>query len=181
MGVDGHGPQTGVITTTLDALFNWARRSSLWFLSYGIACCAIEMMAASASRFDMERFGVIPRATPRQSDVMIIAGPVVKKMVPVIRTLYAQMAEPRYVIAMGACAISGGLFRDSYNVVRGANKVVPVDIYVPGCNPRPEALLQGFMELQEKIKKENPSSTALENLKRLLRQEPEEEKASDAG
>lgn len=182
MGVEGKEPKTSIVNSTVDALFNWARTSSLWFLTYGIACCAIELMAASASRYDLERFGIIPRASPRQSDVMIVAGPVVKKMVPVIRTLYAQMADPKYVIAMGTCAVSGGLFRDSYNVVRGADKVVPVDIFVPGCHPRPEALLQGFIELQKKIVKERPSETAAANLRRWLRLEADSKKRmSDAG
>lgn len=151
MGLKISVPGTNIITTTTDFLFNWARKSSLWVLTYGIACCAIELIATGTARYDMERFGMIARASPRQSDLMIVAGPVVKKMVPVIKTLYDQMPEPKYVIAMGVCAVSGGAFRDSYNVVRGADKIIPIDIYVPGCHPRPEALLYGISKLQEKI------------------------------
>lgn len=151
MGLKIPVPGTNIITTTTDFLFNWARKSSLWILTYGIACCAIELIATGTARYDIERFGIIARASPRQADLMIVAGNVNKKMIPVIRTLYAQMAEPRYVIAMGACAVSGGAFRDAYNVVRGVDKVIPVDIYVPGCHPRPEALLDGIVKLQEKI------------------------------
>lgn len=152
--IDNRFSHPNVLTTTADAFFNWARRSSLWLFTYGIACCAIEMLSAGTSRYDFHRYGVIARATPRQADLMIVAGPVVDKMVPVIQRLYEQMADPKYVIAMGACACSGGLFSDSPNIVRGADKVIPVDIYVPGCNPRPEALLYGILQLQEKIKKD---------------------------
>jgi NADH-quinone oxidoreductase subunit B len=132
-------------------IFAQARLRSLWPLSFGLACCAIEMMAAFASRFDMDRFGVFPRATPRQADVMIVAGTVTYKMAERLRRLYDQMPEPKYVIAMGSCANCGGPFLDGYHVVRGVDLVVPVDIYVPGCPPRPEALIDGFYRLREKI------------------------------
>ncbi|HEY4687156.1 MAG TPA: NADH-quinone oxidoreductase subunit B family protein [Candidatus Subteraquimicrobiales bacterium] len=155
MGVlEGRFKKPNPLTGSVDFVFNWARRSSLWIFAYGIKCCAIEFIAAANSRYDFTRFGTIARATPRQADLMIVAGPVVKKMVPVIRTLYDQMAEPKYVIAMGACAISGGLFQESFNVVRGVDKVIPVDVYIPGCHPRPEAVLQGMLEVHAKIKKE---------------------------
>lgn len=155
MGVlDNRFEKPNTMTDVMDFIFNWARRSSLWMFFYSTKCCGIEAMAAGMPRYDFSRFGTIARASPRQADLLIMAGPVVKRMVPVLRTLYDQMADPKYVIAMGACAVSGGLFRDSYNVVRGVDKVIPVDIYVPGCHPRPEALLQSFMELHEKIKKE---------------------------
>lgn len=154
MGLEGAFAQENIITTTLDFLFNWARKSSLWPLTFGIKCCAIEMMTASSSRYDLERFGVIFRGSPRQSDVMIVAGPVSQKMAPVIKRLYDQMANPKYVIAMGSCAISGGLFYSSYNVVKGVNKILPVDIYVPGCPPRPEAFISGVAKLQEKIERQ---------------------------
>ena len=151
LGLDDKRLPPGLIVKGVDFIYNWSRRSSLWFVTYGIACCAIEMMTAQTSRYDWERFGFAPRATPRQADVMIVAGTVTYKMAERLLTLYHQMAEPRYVIAMGSCAISGGGFRDSYNVVCGVDKIVPVDIYVPGCPPRPEALLNGMIELQKKI------------------------------
>jgi len=141
-----------IVSMTADKLFNWSRLSSLWMLFFGIACCGIEGMAAGISRYDFDRYGVIPRATPRQADLIIVAGPIVKKMVPVIKVLYAQMAEPKYVISMGACALSGGWSRDSYNVVQGAHKVLPVDVHVPGCHPRPEGLLYGILMLQDVIR-----------------------------
>lgn len=144
-----------IVTMTADKLFNWSRLSSLWMLFFGIACCGIEAMAAGATRLDVDRYGIIPRATPRQADLMIVAGPVVKKMVPVIKALWAQMPEPKYAINMGACAISGGWSRDSYNVVQGAHKVIPIDVHVPGCHPRPEGLLYGILLLQEKIRQES--------------------------
>lgn len=147
-----HIKNPNIMTMTADKLFNWARLSSLWMLFYGIACCGIEGMAAGATRFDWDRYGIIPRATPRQADLMIIMGPVVKKMVHPLRTLYAQMPEPKYVISMGSCALSGGAFRDSHNVLRGAHKVVPVDVYVPGCHPRAEGLLYGILMLQDVIR-----------------------------
>jgi NADH-quinone oxidoreductase subunit B len=140
-----------VITTTVDGLFNWARKSALWPLSFGLACCAIEMMATVASRYDIDRFGAgVFRATPRQSDVMIVAGTVCEKLAPVIKRLYDQMPDPKWVISMGACSTCGGPF-PTYSVVQGVDRLVPVDIYIPGCPPRPEALLYGFLKLQDKI------------------------------
>jgi len=142
-----------VVTATLQELLNWAKASSLWPLTFGTACCAIEMMCAGAGRFDLDRFGAGAfRASPRQADVMIVAGTVNYKMASRIRRLYDMMAEPKYVIAMGACAIGGGpYFEHAYNVVRGVDLIIPVDVYVPGCPPRPEALLEGLMRLQDKI------------------------------
>ncbi len=146
----------GFVTTSLDKLVNWSRAKSLWPMTFGLACCAIEMMAAGAARFDLDRMGILFRASPRQSDVIIIAGTVTKKMLPVIMTVYEQMPEPKYVIAMGACASSGGVF-DTYSVVQGIDEVLPVDVYIPGCPPRPEGLLYGLMKLQEKIMNERNS------------------------
>lgn len=140
-------------------IFNQARLRSLWPLTFGLACCAIEMMATWASRFDIDRWGVMPRATPRQADVMIVSGTVTHKMAERVRRLYDQMPEPKYVISMGSCANCGGPFLDGYHVVRGVDLVIPVDVYVPGCPPRPEALIDGFMQLREKIAKcEGPIS-----------------------
>jgi NADH-quinone oxidoreductase subunit B len=146
-------PELPVITTTIEKLFNWARASSLWPMTFGLACCAIEMMATGAARNDLDRFGIIFRSSPRQSDCMIVAGTVCKKMAPIIRTLYDQMADPKWVIAMGACASAGGPF-PTYSVVQGVDHIVPVDVYIPGCPPPPEALMTGLLQLQKKIMNE---------------------------
>ncbi|MEE6487586.1 hypothetical protein FKM82_014948, partial [Ascaphus truei] len=142
------------IVTKLDELVNWARRSSLWPMTFGLACCAVEMMHMAAPRYDMDRFGVVFRASPRQSDVMIVAGTLTNKMAPALRKVYDQMPEPRYVVSMGSCANGGGYYHYSYSVVRGCDRIVPVDIYVPGCPPTAEALLYGILQLQKKIKRE---------------------------
>ncbi|MEK6587771.1 MAG: NADH-quinone oxidoreductase subunit NuoB [Chloroflexota bacterium] len=144
--------QGQIAITTLDKLYNWGRRSSVWPMMFGLACCAIEMICTAASRYDLSRFGMeVMRPSPRQADLMIVSGTVTKKMIPVIVRLYNQMPEPKYVLAMGACASGGGPFKEGYNVVSGVDKYVPVDVYVPGCPPTPQALLHGLIKLQEKI------------------------------
>ncbi|XP_013866280.1 NADH dehydrogenase [ubiquinone] iron-sulfur protein 7, mitochondrial [Austrofundulus limnaeus] len=142
------------IVTKLDDLVSWGRTTSMWPMTFGLACCAVEMMHFAAPRYDMDRFGVVFRASPRQSDVMIVAGTLTNKMAPALRKVYDQMAEPRYVISMGSCANGGGYYHYSYAVVRGCDRIVPVDIYVPGCPPTAEALLYGVLQLKKKIKRE---------------------------
>ena len=143
----------GFVTTTVDAVVNWARTGSMCPMTFGLACCAVEMMLAGAARYDLDRFGVVFRPSPRQSDVMIVAGTLVNKMAPALRKVYDQMTEPKWVISMGSCANGGGYYHYSYSVTRGCDRIVPVDIYVPGCPPTAEALLFGIMQLQKKIKR----------------------------
>ena len=148
--------QHAVSITSLDRLYNWGRRSSVWPMMFGLACCAIEMIAAQMARYDLARFGMeVMRASPRQSDMMIVAGTVTKKMIPSIVRLYNQMPEPKYVVAMGACASGGGPFKEGYNVVAGVDKFVPVDVYIPGCPPTPQALTAGLITLQKKIDRQS--------------------------
>ncbi|HVZ66598.1 MAG TPA: NADH-quinone oxidoreductase subunit B [Lacunisphaera sp.] len=151
----------GILLTSLEELYNWGRSNSIWPLQFGLACCAIEMIAAATARFDIARFGAeIFRPSPRQADLMIVSGTVTKKMAPQVVRLWNQMPEPKYCIAMGACAISGGPFKQGYNVLKGIDRYIPVDIYIPGCPPRPEALLHGLMKLQEQIKAERLAGPA---------------------
>jgi NADH-quinone oxidoreductase subunit B len=145
--------ERGFLTTSVDDVITWARTGSLMWMTFGLACCAIEMMQASMPRYDMERFGMAPRASPRQSDLMIVAGTLTNKMAPALRKVYDQMPDPRYVVSMGSCANGGGYYHYSYSVVRGCDRVVPVDVYVPGCPPTAEGLLYGLLQLQKKIRR----------------------------
>lgn len=145
----------GFVVAQVDKLLDWARTGSLWPMTFGLACCAVEMIHSYMSRYDLDRFGVIPRPSPRQSDVMIVAGTLTNKMAPALRKVYDQMAEPRWVISMGSCANGGGYYHYSYSVVRGCDRIVPVDIYVPGCPPTAEALVYGILQLQRKIQRED--------------------------
>ena len=154
MGLEEKAGNMGVVTTTLETVVNWSRTNSMWPLLFGLACCAIEMMGAQASNYDLSRFGMeLNRASPRQSDLMIVAGRVSRKMAPVLRQLYDQMPDPKWVLAMGDCASCGGVF-NNYAIVQGVDEVVPVDVYVSGCPPRPEGLIHGILTLHEKVKKE---------------------------
>ncbi|HEY0310060.1 MAG TPA: NADH-quinone oxidoreductase subunit B family protein [Luteimonas sp.] len=152
---EGENPllERGFVTTSMDALWNWARTGSMWPMTFGLACCAVEMMHAGASRLDLDRFGVVFRPSPRQSDVMIVAGTLVNKMAPALRKVYDQMPDPKWVISMGSCANGGGYYHYSYSVVRGCDRIVPVDVYVPGCPPTAEALVYGILQLQKKIRR----------------------------
>ena len=165
MSLDGVFKE-GFITTSYDSVVNWAKTGSLWPMTFGLACCAVEMMHAGAARYDIDRFGMLFRPSPRQSDLMIVAGTLCNKMAPALRKVYDQMPEPKYVISMGSCATSGNIY-DSYSVVQGVDRFIPVDIYVPGCPPTPEALLDGILKLQERIMQ-----------KRVFVSQPQEVKAN---
>lgn len=161
--------EMGIVTTTTDKVINWGRKNSLWPLTLGLSCCAIEMMAMTAPKFDVARMGAeVFRASPRQADVMITAGTVVNKMAPIVRKCYEQMVEPKWVIAMGACTVSGGMF-NTYSVVQGVDEFVPVDVHVPGCPPTPEGLLYGLRVLQNKIDREQPTREMLPSITRKLK------------
>ena len=153
VGDDNPLQQNGFVTTSMDALWNWARTGSMWPMTFGLACCAVEMMHAGAARLDLDRYGVVFRPSPRQSDVMIVAGTLCNKMAPALRKVYDQMPDPKWVISMGSCANGGGYYHYSYSVVRGCDRIVPVDVYVPGCPPTAEALVYGILQLQKKIRR----------------------------
>ena len=158
-GLQSELAKSGVVATTLEQLYNWGRKSSIWPLQFGLACCAIEMIATAAARYDLARFGAeVFRASPRQADLMIIAGTVTKKMAPQVVRLWNQMPEPKYAIAMGVCAIAGGPFKEGYNVLKGIDRYIPIDVHIPGCPPRPEALLHALITLQEKIESQHIAS-----------------------
>jgi len=160
MGIEQKLANMGVVTTSLEQAVNWARTNAMWPMLFGLACCAIEMMSAQASEFDMSRFGMeLMRASPRQSDLMIVAGRVTRKMAPVLRRLYDQMPDPKWVVAMGDCASNGGVF-NNYAIVQGVDEIVPVDVYVAGCPPRPEALIDGILKLHQKVKQEKLATWA---------------------
>ncbi len=154
-GINNVVQEKGFLLTKLDDLLNWARTGSMWPMTFGLACCGVEMIHAYMSRYDLDRFGMMPRPSPRQSDVMIVAGTLTNKMAPALRKVYDQMAEPRWVISMGSCANGGGYYHYSYSVVRGCDRIVPVDVFVPGCPPTAEALLYGIMQLHRKIRQGN--------------------------
>ncbi|HTK84217.1 MAG TPA: NADH-quinone oxidoreductase subunit B family protein [Patescibacteria group bacterium] len=153
--ISRHVKEKGYLLTAADKLFDWARTGSMWPMTFGLACCGVEMIHSYMSRYDLDRFGIIPRPSPRQSDVMIVAGTLCNKMAPALRKLYDQMPEPRWVISMGSCANGGGYYHYSYSVVRGCDRIVPVDIYIPGCPPTAEALVYGLLQLQKKIQRED--------------------------
>src|SRR5437667_12676980 len=172
-GLKSELQKQGIFTTTLEELYNWGRKNSVWPLQFGLACCAIEMISSTMARYDLARFGAeIFRPSPRQADLMIVAGTVTKKMAPQVVRLYNQMDDPKYVIAMCACAISGGPFKQGYNVLKGIDRYIPVDVYIPGCPPRPEALLHAFMELQRKI--DEQKLTGAEKAEFLKPEQPSE-------
>lgn len=174
-GKDG---RDNIIVAPLNKLLNWARSTSPWYFQFGLACCAIEMMATAASRHDLERIGMMPRSSPRQADVMIVSGTVTMKMAIRVKRLYEQMADPKYVISMGSCATSGGPYwQYGYHVLKGVDLVIPVDVYVPGCPPRPEALIEGLLKLQEKIQQERPiQETVVGNLRELFKRKKNQSK-----
>ena len=165
MGIKTGHP--GFITTTVDQVLDWARTGSLWPMTFGLACCAVEMMHAGASRYDLDRFGIIFRPSPRQADLMIVAGTLCNKMAPALRKVYDQVAEPKWVLSVGACACSGGIF-DTYSVLQGIDRIIPVDVYVPGCPPRPEQIIEGVMNIHELVKKESNRRRYSEEYKHLL-------------
>tara|TARA_Y100000590_G_scaffold399306_2_gene482429 strand:+ start:16630 stop:17193 length:564 start_codon:yes stop_codon:yes gene_type:complete len=167
-----------IIVAPLNKLVNWARATSPWYFQFGLACCAIEMMATAASRHDLERIGMMPRSSPRQADVMIVAGTVTLKMATRVKKLYEQMADPKYVVSMGSCATSGGPYwQYGYHVLKGVDLVVPVDVYIPGCPPRPEALIEGLLKLQEQILQERPmQDTVSKNIRDLFSRKTKERK-----